>query len=214
MIKALSNLSRRQIIVLKVVAWTGCLLPVGQMAYSFFTQTMGANPIEYVTLKTGQSTLILLLVTLAVTPLRRLSGWNWLIRFRRLFGLFAFFYGVLHLITYVWFDKFFDFGDIVHDVTKRPFILYGMTAFLSMVPLALTSTTWSIRKLGGKRWNALHRLTYLSAVAGVVHFWFKVKADHSGPALYGVILIGLLGYRVVASAMKRRTPGQPRVQQA
>src|SRR5437868_5460403 len=173
-----------------------CLYPLARLIYKYKFDWLYTNPIEFITLATGISTLTLLLATLAVTPVRKLAGLNWLIRFRRLLGLFAFFYACLHFMTYVWLDKFFDLHDMLGDVAKRPFITAGFVAFMSMVPLAVTSTAWSIRKMGGKNWNQLHRLIYLSGIAAVVHFWWKVKADHRRPATYGAVLAALLLYRV------------------
>ena len=158
---------------------------------------LGANPIEFITHSTGDWTLIFLLVTLAITPVRRLAGLPWLIRFRRMFGLFAFFYGCLHFLTYIWLDKFFNLHEMLADVAKRKFITAGFTGFLLMIPLALTSTTWSIRKLGGKRWQALHRLIYFSALAGVVHYIWLVKADLHKPLEYAFVLSILLAYRMI-----------------
>jgi methionine sulfoxide reductase heme-binding subunit len=195
--------SKRQIIILKVIVWLLCLLPVARLIFEYKHGGLGANPIEYITLSTGTWTLRLLLATLTITPLRKVTGLNWLIRFRRLIGLFAFFYGFLHLTTYVWLDKFFDFSEMLRDVAKRPFITAGFFAFMSMVPLAVTSTAWAIRKMGGKRWNQLHRLIYLSGIAAIVHFWWKVKADHREPAFYGTILAVLLLYRVAIWALNR-----------
>ena len=189
-------MTKKQIIVLKVLVWVVGLLPLGRLVYKYFTGGLGANPIEFITLATGSWTLTLLLATLAITPLRKISGLNWLIRFRRLLGLFTFFYGFLHFTTYVWLDKFFDVSDMLRDVAKRPFITAGFVAFMSMVPLAVTSTTWAIRKIGGKNWNNLHRLIYLSGLAAVVHYWWKVKADHRKPGIYAAVLAVLLFYRV------------------
>jgi sulfoxide reductase heme-binding subunit YedZ len=153
---------------------------------------------------------VILLCTLAVTPVRKFSGLTWLIRFRRLLGLFAFFYGVLHFTIYL-VDKGLDWQLISGDLTKRPFIIVGFIAFVLMIPLAVTSTGWSIRKLGGKRWNLLHRLIYVSAVLAIIHFWWKVKADHSEPATYGTILAVLLLARVVlwAQSRSRKPPAKP-----
>lgn len=189
-------MTKKQIIVLKVLVWVVGLLPLGRLVYKYFTGGLGANPIEFITLATGSWTLTLLLATLAITPLRKISGLNWLIRFRRLLGLFTFFYGFLHFTTYVWLDKFFDVSDMLRDVAKRPFITAGFVAFMSMVPLAVTSTTWAIRKMGGRNWNNLHRLIYLSGLAAVVHYWWKVKADHRKPGIYAAVLAVLLFYRV------------------
>ena len=189
-------MSKKQIIVLKVLAWVACLIPLGRLVYKYLTGGLGANPIEFITLATGSWTLTLLLATLAITPLRKLTGFNWLIRFRRLLGLFTFFYGFLHFTTYIWLDKFFDVSDMLRDIAKRPFITAGFVAFMGMVPLAVTSTAWAIRKMGGRNWNNLHRLIYLSGLAAVVHYWWKVKADHRKPGIYAAVLAVLLFYRV------------------
>jgi sulfoxide reductase heme-binding subunit YedZ len=196
-------MKNKYIIWLKVAVWAASLGPLVQIAYLGATHDLTANPIEFVTLTTGTSALVFLLITLAVTPLRKLTGLNWLIRFRRLFGLFAFFYALLHLCIFVGVDKFFDWQEILKDVMKRPFITVGFLSFLLMVPLAITSTAWSIRKLGGKKWNLLHRLTYLSAILAIIHFWWKVKADHSEPATYGAILAVLLVYRAAVWVRSR-----------
>ncbi len=188
---------RRWIIVVKVAVWVLCLSPVSWLAWKATHDLLGANPLSEITLSTGHWTLYLLLITLAISPLRKITHLNWLIRFRRLVGLFAFFYGCLHLMTYLWFDKFFDVHEIVKDIYKRPFITAGMTAWLLMFPLALTSTDTSIRKLGGKRWQMLHRLIYASAIAGVVHFWWLVKRDLTRPEIMAAILTGLLVFRIV-----------------
>jgi sulfoxide reductase heme-binding subunit YedZ len=160
-----------------------------------FADTLGANPIDVVTDETGTWTLRFLVLTLLVTPLRRWTGWNWLVRFRRMLGLFAFFYGSLHFLTYIWLDQFFALDDIAADIVKRPFITVGFLAFVAMVPLAVTSTAGWIRRLGGRRWNLLHRLVYVSAVAGVIHYWWLVKADVSRPVRYAVIVGILLAAR-------------------
>jgi sulfoxide reductase heme-binding subunit YedZ len=191
----------------KPVVFLACLGPLGRLGWKAFMGGLGANPIEVITHSTGDWILIFLLVTLAVTPLRKLSGQLWLIRYRRMFGLFAFFYAVLHFTTYVWLDKFFDLHEIWADVIKRRFITVGFTGFVLLIPLALTSTQGWIRRLGGKRWQALHRLIYLSAIAGVIHYWWLVKADISKPAQYATVLCLLLGYRLVAWA-RRRTGGR------
>jgi sulfoxide reductase heme-binding subunit YedZ len=188
---------RRWIIVLKVLLWSLCLSPVSLLAWKATHDELGANPLSEVTLSTGHWTLYLLLITLAVSPLRKITGLNWLIRFRRPLGLFAFFYGCLHLMTYLWFDKFFDVHEIIKDIYKRPFITAGMTAWTLMLPLALTSTAASIRWLGGKRWQALHRLIYASAIAGVIHFWWLVKRDLTRPEMMAGILTVLLLFRIV-----------------
>ena len=180
---------------LKPVIFLACLVPVERLVWRGFHAQLGANPIETITHGTGDWTLIFLLITLSVTPLRKLSRQYWLINFRRMFGLFAFFYGFLHLMTYVWLDKFFDVHEMIHDIAKRRFITAGMTAFTLMIPLALTSTKWSIRTLGGQRWRVLHRLIYFSATAGVIHYIWLVKADKRKPLEYGAVLAALLLYR-------------------
>jgi sulfoxide reductase heme-binding subunit YedZ len=184
--------------------WLACLAPLGRLGYKGLTGGLTANPIEFITLSTGTWTLSFIVATLCITPLRRLTGQAWLIRFRRLIGLFAFFYGSLHFLTYIWLDKFFDLRDMARDVIRRPFITVGFFAFLLMIPLAATSTSWAIRKLKGRNWQRLHRLIYLSAVAAVIHFWWKVKADTRRPAIYAAAVTVLLGFRFVAWAVKKR----------
>ena len=188
----------------KPVVFLACLVPVARLGWLGFHSGLGANPIEFITHSTGDWTLIFLLVTLAVTPLRKLTRQFWLISFRRMIGLFAFFYGFLHLMTYVWVDKFFDVHEMLHDIAKRKFITAGMTAFTLMIPLALTSTKWAIRKLS-KRWQTLHRLIYFSASAGVIHYIWLVKADLKKPLEYAFVLGMLLMYRVVAWAVSGRS---------
>jgi len=197
-------MQRRWIIALKVVVWILCVSPVSWLAWKATHDLLGANPLSEVTLSTGHWTLYLLLITLAISPLRKITHLNWLIRFRRLVGLFAFFYGCMHLMTYLWFDKFFDVHEIVKDIYKRPFITAGMTAWALMFPLALTSTASSIRRLGGKRWQVLHRLIYASAIAGVVHFWWLVKRDLTRPEILATILAGLLGFRIIDRLLATR----------
>jgi methionine sulfoxide reductase heme-binding subunit len=201
---------RRFIILLKVMVWALCLSPVSLLAWKATHDSLGANPLSEITLSTGHWTLYLLLTTLAISPLRKLSGLNWLIRFRRLVGLFAFFYGCLHLMTYLWFDKFFDVHEIVKDVYKRPFITAGFTAWCLMLPLAITSTAGSIRRLGGKRWQNLHRLIYASAIAGVAHFWWLVKRDLTRPEIMAGILVALLAFRIVGRIASRKPARQLR----
>ncbi len=182
----------------KPVVFLACLAPLAQLVWRAFHAGLGANPIEFITHATGDWTLRFLLITLAISPLRRLTRQYWLIGWRRMLGLYAFFYGTLHLMTFVWLDKFFDVHEMLADIAKRRFITAGMTGFALMIPLALTSTRWAIRKLGGKRWQTLHRLIYLSATAGVIHYIWLVKADLRKPLEYASILAVLLGYRVVA----------------
>lgn len=183
------------IALLKALVFAAGLGPLAYYGWGAWQDALGANPIEAVTRGFGTWTLNFLLITLAVTPLRRLSGWNWLIRLRRMLGLFAFFYASLHLTTYLWLDQFFDWAAIGKDILKRPFITAGMAAFLLLVPLAATSNQAMIRRLGGRRWQSLHRTVYAIAIIAVLHYWWLVKADTSQPALYAVILALLLGLR-------------------
>lgn len=180
--------------LLKAVVFAACLIPLGQLSYNAWTGDLTANPIEFITHFTGDWSLIFLLITLSVTPLRKVLGWNEIIKFRRMLGLFAFFYALLHFSTYMVLDHFFDFQAIVKDIIKRPYVTAGFTGFVLMIPLAITSTAAMIRKLG-KRWQQLHRLVYLAAIAGVIHFYWLVKADIRRPLQYGAILLLLLGYR-------------------
>ena len=189
---------------IKVGIFIACLIPLGVLGWDGYTQNLGANPIEKITHTTGDWTLSLLLVTLSVTPLRKLLGVPALIKFRRMLGLFAFFYACLHFTTYIWLDKFFNFHEMLVDVAKRKFITVGFTAFVLLIPLALTSTKGWIRRLGGKRWQALHRLIYVSAIAGVIHYLWLVKADIRKPLEYGAVLALLLGYRVVLRIRPRK----------
>jgi len=188
---------------LKAPLFLLCLGPAFVLTWKGFHDCLGANPIDVITRTTGRWTLTFLLITLSVTPVRKLSGLAWLIRFRRMLGLFAFFYGSLHLMTYVWLDKFFDVHAMLHDIAKRRFITAGMTAWFLMLPLALTSTKGWIRRMGGKRWQKLHRLIYFSAAAGVVHFIWLVKADLRRPLTYGAVLAVLLSYRLVIWLISR-----------
>ena len=182
----------------KPVLFLACLVPLALLVWRGFHAGLGANPIEFITHATGDWTLRFLLITLSISPLRRLSRQYWLVGWRRMLGLYAFFYGTLHLMTYVWLDKFFNLHEMLADIAKRRFITAGMTGFALMIPLALTSTRWAIGKLGGKRWQWLHRLIYLSAAAGVIHYLWLVKADLRKPLEYAALLGVLLGYRVVA----------------
>jgi sulfoxide reductase heme-binding subunit YedZ len=191
----------------KPVIFLACLAPLASLAWRAFHAELGANPIEAITHSTGTCTLVFLLITLSVTPLRKLTRQYWLINLRRMFGLFSFFYGCLHLTTYVWLDKFFDVHEMLADIAKRRFITAGLAGFVLMIPLAVTSTKGWIRRLGGKRWQALHRLIYLSAAAGVVHYIWLVKADLRSPLRYAFVLLVLLTYRIVASIAARTKAG-------
>jgi len=182
----------------KPVLFLACLAPLGWLVWRGFHDQLGANPIETITHTTGDWTLTFLLITLSITPLRKLTRQYWLVSWRRMLGLFAFFYGTLHLMTWVWPDKGFDIHDMLADVVKRRFITAGMTGFALMIPLALTSTKWAIRKMGGKRWQMLHRLIYFSAAAGVIHYIWLVKADLKKPLEYAVVLGVLIAYRIIS----------------
>src|SRR5271166_710157 len=179
----------------KIALFLAALIPLERLVWKALHDGLGANPIEVITHSTGDWTLILVLTTLSITPLRQITRQYWLIGFRRMVGLFAFFYGTLHFLTYIWLDKFFDFHEMFKDIEKRRFITVGFAAFVLMIPLALTSTAWSIRRLGGKNWQRLHRLIYLTAILGVIHYTWLVKADKHKPIEYGVVLGILLAYR-------------------
>ena len=182
----------------KLVVFVNALVPLVLLLWDVYHKRVGPNPLEFATRTTGMLTLIFLSLTVAVTPLRKIFGINSLVKIRRMVGLFAFFYGALHLLTYVWFDRLFNLVSVGQDVVKRPFILVGMTAFFLMVPLAITSTNKMVKRLGGKRWARLHRLVYLAAIAGVVHFWMLVKSDIRLPLTFAFILLFLLGFRLFA----------------
>ncbi|HYV14150.1 MAG TPA: protein-methionine-sulfoxide reductase heme-binding subunit MsrQ [Pyrinomonadaceae bacterium] len=190
---------------LKVVIFVNSLIPLVLLLWDLYRKRAGPNPLQFATTTTGMLTLIFLSLTVAITPLRKIFGINSLVKLRRMLGLFAFFYGSLHLLTYIWFDRGFNLISVGPDVVKRPFILAGMLAFLMMVPLAITSTDRMVKRLGGKRWAKLHRLVYLSVVAAVVHFWMLVKSDTSLPLTFGFIVLFLLGYRLLTKYMPAET---------
>lgn len=190
----------------KLVVFVNALIPLVLLLWDLYHKRVGPNPLEFATRTTGILTLVFLSLTVAVTPVRKIFGVNSLVKVRRMLGLFAFFYGALHLLTYVWFDRFFNLISVVQDVGKRPFILVGMSAFVLMVPLAITSTNKMVKRLGGKRWANLHRLVYLAAIAGVVHFWMLVKSDTRLPLTFGFILLFLLGYRLFAKYAPANPP--------
>lgn len=194
---------------LKIMVFLVCLGPLSVLTWKATHDLLGANPVDVITRSTGKWTLTFLLITLSITPLRKLLALPWLVRFRRMLGLFAFFYATLHLMTFVWLDKFFDFPAMLHDIAKRRFITAGMTGFTLILPLALTSTAGWIRRLGGKRWQKLHRLIYFSAAAGVVHFIWLVKADLRRPLTYGAVLAALLAWRIAMWLLaKKKTRAQ------
>jgi methionine sulfoxide reductase heme-binding subunit len=192
----------------KIGVFLLCLVPFVELIWAALHDGLGANPIEFITHRTGDWTLIFLVLTLTVTPARKLLGLPDLIRFRRMLGLFAFFYGFLHFSTWIGLDQFFNFAAMLHDVRKRPFITAGFTAFVLMAPLAVTSTTGWIRRLGGKRWRALHRLIYVSGVAAVVHYYWLVKSDVRKPVFYGAIIALLLLVRITFR-LRQRAPRVP-----
>jgi sulfoxide reductase heme-binding subunit YedZ len=191
---------------LKGAVFVACLVPLLALVWRALTGGLSANPIDNITDVTGTWTLRFVMITLAVTPLRRLTGWNALIQLRRMLGLFAFFYGCLHFSTYVVLDHFFDLDAIVADIAKRPYVTVGFTGFVLMIPLALTSTAGWIRRLGGRNWQRLHRLIYFTGIAGVVHYLWLVKADTTRPLRYAAILAVLLGLRMIWALQKRLRP--------
>ena len=198
--------SPRQFTAIKSLLFMAALLPFARLVAFTITDRLGANPVEFITRNTGDWTLYFLCLTLAVTPLRRLSKWNWLVKLRRMVGLFAFFYACLHFMTFLWFDHFFDLGEMLKDVLKRPFITVGFLAFLMLVPLAATSTNAMVRRLGGKRWQWLHRLVYVIAPLGILHFWWMKagKHDFGQPTIFGLIVAALLLMRVVWRQQQKR----------
>ena len=192
----------------KLLVFLCCLAPAAHLGWRFWRMDLTPNPLEFLEHFTGDWTIRFLVITLAVTPVRRLLHVPDLIRFRRMFGLFAFFYGSLHFLTYLYFDQLFNVHAIVKDVAKRPFITVGFTGFVLMLPLALTSTTGWIRRLGGRRWQRLHRLVYVTGVAGVVHYYWLVKSDIRLPLLYGSLVTVLLVARIAWTlAAKTRATG-------
>jgi sulfoxide reductase heme-binding subunit YedZ len=196
---------------LKPAAFIVCLIPLGQLGYGYYSDDLTANPIEYITRFTGSWSLIILLASLAVTPLRRLTGWNEVIKLRRMLGLFAFGYAALHFSTYMVLDLYFDFAAIAKDILKRPYITVGFSALVLMIPLAVTSTAGMIRRLG-KRWQQLHYLVYGIAILGVLHFYWLVKADIRRPVQYGAVLTVLLGSRLafkLAPVLKQKLSSKP-----
>lgn len=193
---------------MKIAVVALALVPLGYLAYGAYADTLGANPVEAIEFGTGKWTLRLLMATLFVTPIRQTTGWNWLIKYRRLLGLLTFFYATIHLSVYFSLDVGFSVGDVVHDVRKHPYITMGMLAWLTLVPLAITSTRGWVRRLGGKRWARLHQLVYVTAIAGTIHFLWAVKKDRSEPLVYLSIFAVLLSYRIwhsVAPSFARRS---------
>lgn len=183
----------------KTVIFINSLVPLGLLGWDALRGNLGANPLEFFLRTTGVLALVFLLITLAITPLRKYTGWNSLVKFRRMLGLYAFFYVFLHFVTYVGFDRALSLPDTLEDIWQRPFIAVGMASFFLMIPLAVTSTNAMIKRLGGKNWQKLHWLSYPVAVGGVVHFYMIVKSDLTYPLLFGLVLALLLGYRIYAA---------------
>ena len=195
----LNSPSVKQIRWIKVGLFTLGLLPFVRLVVAVFIDQLGANPVEFITRNTGDWTLYLLCLALAITPLRKLTGWNWLIKLRRMTGLFAFFYVTLHFITFLWFDHAFNVVTMFNDVVKRPFITVGFAAFILLIPLAVTSTNAMVKRLGGKRWQWLHRLVYVIVPLGVLHFWWMKAAKNNlfEPFLFAVLVAIVLAVRAV-----------------
>jgi methionine sulfoxide reductase heme-binding subunit len=198
----------KQIIPIKTILHVLCLLPLLRLLLKYFNDDLGANPIEFITHSTGTWTLVILLASLTITPLRKIKSLNWTIKLRRMLGLYAFFYVCLHFLTYLWLDHFFAWARIGEDIAKRPYVTVGFAGFLLLVPLALTSTKAAIRWLTGKRWQQLHRLVYVAAICGVVHYYWLVKADITEPIIYAVVLAVLLGIRIFSKIKPQ--PRRPR----
>ena len=196
--------SAAAIALIKAIIFVLCLLPAVNLALGWQADALGANPIETITRASGEWTLRFLLITLAVTPLRRLTGLHWLLRLRRMLGLYAFAYATAHFAIYLWLDQFFDWGAIARDILERPFITVGFAAFVLLIPLVATSNSFAIRRLGGRQWQSLHRSVYAIAIIAVVHFWWLVKADVLEPAIYALILAALLGVRAWWRELERR----------
>jgi sulfoxide reductase heme-binding subunit YedZ len=185
----------KPIAILKAVAFAAALIPAAALAYRFYTQDLTANPGDYITDQTGTWALTMLVISLTITPLRRLTRWNELVKLRRMLGLFAFFYATLHMLTWVVFVHFFDTSFMVEDIAKRPYITVGMATFIMLLALAVTSNRFSLRKLG-RRWQKLHRLVYVAAIGAVIHFWWLVKADTTEPQRWAAAVAVLLGFRM------------------
>jgi sulfoxide reductase heme-binding subunit YedZ len=198
----------------RFVIFVNSLVPLALLANDAYYHRLGANPYEFATRTTGALALLFLVLSLAVTPLRKMLGLPWMVKFRRMLGLFGFFYAFLHLLTYIWFDKSFGMKAIIEDVGKRPFITIGMASFILLVPLAITSTQKMIKRLGGKRWNRLHRLAYVAAAGGVIHYYMLVKADTREPVMFAVALALVMIYRILNKYLPRYTERTPQRAQA
>jgi sulfoxide reductase heme-binding subunit YedZ len=200
----LKAISDRQLAAVKAGLFLLCLAPLARLGWGVWQDALGANPIEAIQRGLGTWALNLLVITLCLTPLRRLSGWTWLIRLRRMLGLYTFFYAALHFLSYLWLDQFFDWDAIGRDILKRPFITVGFAAFVLLIPLAATSNRLALRRLGGRRWQTLHRAIYPIAIFGVIHYWWLVKRDVATPALYALAVLVLLGLRALWRERERR----------
>lgn len=196
---------------IKAVIFVNSLVPLALLGWDAARGHLGANPLEYVTRTTGMLTLIFLMLSLAVTPLRKITGWNWLGMNRRVLGLYAFFYGALHFLTYIWFDRAFNFKSAVGDIVQRPFIAVGFASFLIMVPLAVTSTNKMVKRLGGKRWNRLHKTVYVAGALGALHYWMLVKSDVRLPLAFAAVLALLLGYRIFSANRNTKAQARPTI---
>jgi len=206
-------MNRKTLITLKTLTWIACLSPFAMLVYQAITNTLGPDPDSKIALTTGYNTLLILILSLAITPLRMLSPrLSWLIKFRRLLGLFAFFYASIHLATYVALYANFDLGVFKTDITKRRFIIVGFIAYTLLVPLAATSTTWAIRKMGGKNWNRLHKLVYVAAICGIIHYWWQVKPGVKAPMNLTIALSLLLLARPVLTILRKRRARPAEVQ--
>lgn len=201
---SLSSPAPGQIDRIRAVLFFLCLLPLARLFHGAIENQLGANPIEFIQRSLGTWTFNFLLATLAVTPLRKATGWHWLIRLRRMFGLFAFFYATMHFLNWLVLDQFFDWRAIVLDIAKRPYITVGFTAFLLMLPLAATSSNAMVKRLGGRRWQNLHRTIYAIAILGTVHYWWLVKKDITLPLVYTALVALLLGLRALWRQQERQ----------
>jgi sulfoxide reductase heme-binding subunit YedZ len=212
--RAMLNPTPKQFVLLKAAIFLAALLPFARLVLFTVVDQLGANPVEFITRNTGDWTLYFLCITLAVTPLRRVTKWNWLVSLRRMLGLFAFFYAALHFTTFLWFDHFFDIQEMLKDVFKRPFITVGFIAFVLLIPLAATSSNNMIKRLGSRRWQRLHRAIYLISILGILHFWWMKagKNDFVEPTLFGAIvgvLLLLRGYWHFAQKRRQKRRVSP-----
>lgn len=206
----MKQITRQTLAAIKSGAFLLALLPLADLAFGALEQRLGANPYEHVLHELGTWALNFILITLLIAPLRRALGWDWLLRLRRMAGLYAFFYGSLHLLAYLWFDQDFVWHEIAHDVAQRPFIAVGLAAFLLMLPLALSSSAAAIRRLGAQRWLRLHRAVYAIGILAAVHYWWLVKKDITKPLIYALILGTLLGLRLLYRLHRARAAAPDR----